>query len=84
MSAPAPRRADLRLIGPLPFAGGQAGLLAGRDPGDLQLVVYDDAWPDGAAGSLARPSLTRFVTAATLAELDAIRAALADVLGARR
>lgn len=79
--AAAARRTDQRIIGPLPFAGGQVALLAGRDTGDLQLVVYDDAWPEGQAGSLSRPSLTRFVDSATLAELDAIRATLASVLG---
>ena len=79
-AAPAIRRADQRMIGPFAFCGGQAALLAGQGPGngsgDLQLIIYDDAWPEGAAGSLARPSLTRFVNHSTLAELDMIRAAM--------
>lgn len=76
-ATPAIRRADQRFIGPFAFAGGQVGLLAGPSPDDLQLVVYDEAWPEGVTGSRTRPNLTRFVGVQTLGELDAIRAAIA-------
>lgn len=76
-ASPAKRRADQRFIGPFAFSGGQVGLLAGPSPDDLQLVVYDEAWPEGATGSRTRPNLTRFVGLQTLGELDAIRAAIA-------
>lgn len=67
-------------IGPMPFAGGCAGIYRDR-AGALQLAFWDEGWPDGAAGSADRPYFLRPVDAGTLAELDTIRAAIAEQVG---
>jgi hypothetical protein len=79
-AANAQPRPGLRLIGPLPLMGSCVGLFVAPG-GDVQLALWDEGWPEGAPGSRARPSLTRFAGPETPGELAAIAAALFDALG---
>jgi hypothetical protein len=64
---------------PMPLCGSSVEVLTYA--GTLQLVLWDQGWPEGAAGSRGRPTLSRFCDAATPGELralaDWIEAALA-------
>ena len=55
---------------PMPLCGSSVQLLACHSA--LQMILWDEGWPEGAAGSNQRPTLTRFVGATTASELRAI------------
>jgi hypothetical protein len=72
-------RPGMRLVGPLPLMGSCVGLWIAPE-GDVQLAIWDEGWPEGAPGSRAQPSLTRFAGPETPGELAAIAAALTDAM----